>query len=452
MRPPQALPDPVQRPLLEAGAEPASESVAHEVLPRQAKRFLYLGLILLLVFLGVFLAWAALAPLDAGVPAPGVTIVETKRKTVAHLTGGIVREILVTDMQYVEEGQPLIVLDPTTATAQYQSALKEYYALLAAKARLEAERREAGGVAFPRELMEAGDEGEAGSQIRLHQALFAARRQALGAELRVLEEAASTYASEAAARREQLKLLEEQLAGMRGLAGEGYAPRNTLLELERQALELRSRIDLLERQAHEARLRMRLRRDDYRKEVEGQLAEVSKQAAIVGERVAALKEELERTTIRSPATGYINALAVHTVGGVVRPGEPLMEIVPKHERLIFEVQIPPHHIDRVHAGQLADIQLANFHDLSGATLEGRVLSVSADLVVDRTPLGGAGQVPPHYVAQIELTERGKETLGPRRTLQAGMPVTVLIKTGERTFLEYLLKPITERLHTAIKEP
>lgn len=452
MNAPKALPDPSQAATIEGRIEPASETVAHEVLPREARRVLRLGLLILLIFFGVFMAWAALAPLDAGVPAPGVTIVESKRKTVAHLTGGIVREILVIDMQYVEEGQPLIVLDTTTASAQYQSALKEYYALMAVKARLEAERNDTGVISFPRELLDAGDQGDAGTHRQLQQALFTARRQALAAELRVLEETVSTYATEAAARREQLKLLEEQLTGMRGLAGEGYAPRNTLLEIERQALELRSRIELLERQAQDVRLRMRLRRNDYRKEVETQLAEVSKQATIFGERVAALKEELDRNTVRSPATGYINALAVHTVGGVVRPGEPLMEIVPKDERLVFEVQIPSHHIDRVHAGQMADIQLANFYDLAGVTLEGKVLSVSADLVVDRAaPVGGA-QVPPHYLARIELTDRGLATLGPRRSLQAGMQVTVLIKTGERTFFEYLLKPITERLHTAVKEP
>ncbi len=437
--------------VIDGAIAPAPEVVAHEVLPQEANRFLRWGMIVLLIFFGGFVVWAVTAPLDAGVPAPGVTIVESKRKTVAHLTGGIVREILVTDMQSVEEGQPLIVLDATTASAQYQSALKEYYALLAMQARLEAERQGAKEIAFPEELLAAGEEGEARRAIEQQRALFTARRAALDAELRVLEEAARTNERDAEARRQQLRLLQEQLAGMRDLAAEGYAPRNQMLELERQALELKNRIEIAERQAQDARLRMKLRRDDFRKEVETQLAEVSKQVAILAERVAALKEELSRTVIRSPASGFVNALAVHTVGGVVRPGEPLMEIVPKDEKLVFEVQVPAHHIERVRAGQLALVQLANFHELAGVTLEGRVISVSADLVTDRAAMMGQ-PVPPHYLARVELTEKGLETLGPSRRLQPGMPVTVLIQTGERTFLQYLLKPIVERLQTAIKEP
>lgn len=284
------------------------------------------------------------------------------------------------------------------------------------------------------------------------QALFAARQQALAAELRVYEEAAQTNEANAAARKAQLKFLEEQLAGMRALASEGYAPRNTQFELERQALELRNQIVMAERQAQEARLRAKSRREEYRKEVETQLAEGTKQLAVVEERVRALKEELERTVIRAPASGYINALAIHMVGGVIRPGEPLMEIIPKDEKLVFEVQVPPQHIERVHPGLLAEVQLANFHDLAGKVLEGVVVSVSADLVVTPPQATGGQPVPPHYVARVELTENGWATLGPNRRLQPGMPATVLIKTGERTFLQYLIKPIWERLHSAVKEP
>ncbi len=434
---------------LDADARPVEE-VAHEVLPQEARRFLRLGFFILVLFFGGFLVWAVTAPLDAGVPAPGVTIVESKRKTVAHLTGGIVKAILVKDMAFVEEGQPLILLDDTTVSAQYQSALKEYYALLAAKARLEAERDGAKAVLFPEQLRQGGS--EAAVQMAQQQALFASRREALTAQLRVLEETARTAESNAAARSAQLTFLREQLQGMRDLAKEGYAPRNTQLELERQALELQNQIVLAQQQALDARLRAKSLREEYRKEVETQLAEVTKQLAVVEERVRALKEELERTVIRSPATGYVNALAVHTVGGVVRPGEPLMEIIPKDEKLVFEVQVPPHHIERVHPGLLAEVQLANFHDLAGKVLEGKVISVSADLVTDRTLTPNGQPLPPHYVARVELTEKGWQTLGPDRRLQPGMPVTVLIKTGERTFLQYLIKPVWERLQSAVKEP
>ncbi|WP_217125957.1 HlyD family type I secretion periplasmic adaptor subunit [Hydrogenophilus thiooxidans] len=437
--------------VLEANARPV-ETVAHEVLPDEATRFLRIGVWILLLFFGGFLVWAATAPLDAGVPAPGVTIVESKRKTVSHLTGGIVKAILVQDMTFVEAGQPLIILDDTTVSAQYQSALKEYAALLATKARLEAERSGAKAVTFPQTLYELGATGDAAQQIAQQQALFRSRQEALAAQLRVLDETARTAEQNAAARTEQLQFLKEQLDGMRALAQEGYAPRNTQLELERQALELQNQITLAKQQAKDARLRAQSLQEEYRKEVETHLAEVTKQLAVVEERVRALKEELERTVIRAPVAGYVNALAVHTVGGVVRPGEPLLEIIPKDEKLVFEVQVPPHHIERVHPGLLAEVQLANFHDLAGKVLEGRVISVSADLVTDRTLALGSQPLPPHYLARVELTENGWQTLGPNRHLQPGMPVTVLIKTGERTFLQYLIKPIWERLHSAVKEP
>ncbi|MCX7946730.1 MAG: HlyD family type I secretion periplasmic adaptor subunit [Hydrogenophilus sp.] len=449
---PMSLPARGDRPLVLEAEARTVEVVAHEVLPSEANRFLRWGGLILLIFFGGFVVWAVTAPLDSGVPAPGITIVESKRKTVSHLTGGIVKEILVQDMQEVVEGQPLIVLDSTMTSAQYQSALKEYYALLATQARLEAEGRGASAVSFRRELLEAGDEGEARLQVERQRALFLSRRQTLASELRLLEEMARTYEQDAAAKSAQLRLLQEQLRGMRALASEGYAPRNTQLELERQTLDLAARIETAQRQAQDARLRARLRQEEYRKEVETQLAEVTKQVVLLEERLAALKAELERTVIRSPASGFVNALAVHTVGGVVRPGEPLMEIVPKDERLVFEVQVAPQYIERVRPGQEAEVQLANFHDLSGMALDARVISVSADLVFDRAAAAAGQPTMAHYLARVELTEKGMALLGPNRKLQPGMPATVLIKTGERTFLEYLIKPIWERLHTAVKEP
>ncbi len=420
--------------------------VAEEHLPHEAKRFLRIGMLILLVLVGGFFAWAALAPLDAGVPAAGVTIVESKRKTVAHLSGGIVKEILVRDMQFVHAGDPLVVLDETTASAQYESANKEYLSLMAMKARLEAERADASTIRFPEELIEAAKtDPEAGRQMALQRDLFAARRSSLASDLRVFEEQVRTYSQDAASKREQLTLLQEQLKGIRSLAAEGYAPQSQRLDLERQALDLQARLDLSQRQADEARLRAAQRREEYRKEVESQLAEVAKQVAVLDEKRRALREELTRTVIKAPVDGYVNALAVHTVGGVVRPGEPLMEIIPADERLEFEVRVPAHLIEHVHQGLKADVMLQNFSKELPHPLEGEVVSVSADLVVDKDP-----NVPPHYLARVRLTDKGRETLG-NRLLQPGMPVSVVIKTGERTFLHYLVDPLLRRFHQALTE-
>lgn len=418
---------------------------AEERLPREARRFLRLGIAFLLIVVGGFVFWAAWAPLDAGVPAPGVAIVESHRKTVAHLTGGIVKEIHVRDTQAVAAGMPLLMLDATTATAEYQAALKEYYAVLAARARLDAERGNARRVAFPEALVNARLDGDAARQMAAQLNLFHARRAALAGEIRVLAAASRTYEQDARSKAAQLRLLREQLDGLRALAGEGYVARNAQLDLERQVLDLEGRIDLARNQAEDARLRSSQREEDFLREVETELADAQRKLSVLAERVTNLRFELERTVIRAPVDGHVNALAIHTVGGVVRPAEPLMEVIPKDEKLIFEVKVATHLVDLVHVGLLADVQMENFHDQPGVVIEGRVISVSADLVTDRNP-----QLPPYYVVRVELTEQGRNTLG-KRQLQPGMHVSALIKTGERSFLEYLMRPLLRGLHEAMKE-
>jgi len=412
---------------------------------RDLGRYARLGLVVLLLGFGGFFLWAALAPLDSGVPAPGTAVVASQRKTIAHLRGGIVKAIHVVEAQHVKAGDPLVTLDDTQIGADYRATLKTYYALLAQKSRLEAEQRDAETVTFPRELIEAGGEGDADTQRALQAALFHARRRALRGEIELLRAQLETYRAQARSAEAQLAFLQQQLAGMRALAREGYAPRNRQLELERQALELRNRMEVARRQAEETELRIRQTRKDYRKEVETQLAEVVQNLATTEERLEALKDELAHTVIRAPVSGFVNDLKVHTVGGVVRPGEPLMEIIPENERLLFDVRIPPHMIDRIHPGQAADIQIGAFVSRPQLILKGEVVSVSADIIVPGNP-----NQPPYYLARVKVTPEGLRELGDLR-LQPGMPATVIIKTGEQTLMQYLLKPLKKRLHTALTE-
>lgn len=422
-----------------------SESLPLVDSAQELRRFVRLGLWVLLLGFGGFLTWAALVPLDAGVPAPGTAVVESKRKTISHLEGGIVKQIHVKEAQYVEAGQALITLDDTIVAANYQGALKQYYARLAQRARLEAERLDRPTIEFPPILKAAGSEGEAALQMGAQQQLFFARRSALDQQIRVLRAQVETYLAEARAKKQQLVFLSEQLGGIRSLAKEGYVARNDQFDLERQTIELRNQIDLAERQAQETRLKLAQVRQDYRKEVETELAEVIHELAVIEEKVKALKDQLDRTVIRAPVAGYVTGLAVHTIGGVIKPGEVLMDIVPENERLLFEAKVPAQFIDRVHPGLLADIQLQAFLSQPQLFIEGKVVSVSADLLADSNP-----QLPPYYLARIEVTEKGKRQLG-QRYLQPGMAATVIIKTGEQTFLEYLMRPLLRRLHTALTE-
>lgn len=422
-----------------------SESIPLADSAQDLRRFVRLGLWILLFGFGGFVAWAALVPLDAGVPAPGTAVVESKRKTISHLEGGIVKQIHVQEAQYVEAGQPLITLDDTIVAANYQSALKQYYARLAQRARLEAERMDRPDIEFPPILKAAGSEGDAALQMAAQQQLFFARRSALDQQIQVLSAQVETYLAEARAKKEQLVFLSEQLGGIRALAEEGYVARNDQFDLERQTIELRNQIDLAERQAKETQLKLTQVRRDYRKEVETELAEVVHELAVIEEKVKALKDQLDRTVIRAPVAGYVTGLAVHTIGGVIKPGEALMDILPEGEKLLFEAKVPAQFIDRVHPGLLADIQLQAFLSQPQLFIEGKVVSVSADLLTDPNP-----QLPPYYLARIEVTEKGKRQLG-RRYLQPGMAATVIIKTGEQTLFEYLMRPLLRRLHTALTE-
>lgn len=429
----------------ENGSTPSS-ALAEALLPQEAERFLRFGWLALLVLVGGFFLWATLVPLDAGVTAQGLTIVESKRKTVAHLTGGVVSEILVRDMQLVHAGDTLVTLDATSASSEYEGANKEYWALLSKNARLEAERSEASQVDFPQELIAAAEtDAVAERQMALQQDVYQARRSSLESDLEVLSEQQQIFFEDAAAKRKQLELLKDQTAGMRTLAEEGYASKTQRWELERQVLELQARMELAQRQAREAHLRGEQRQKEYRKEVKSQLTETSRQLAVLQEKRRALEDVLSSMVIRAPVDGYVNGLAVHTVGGVVGPGQSLMELIPFDEGLEFEAQIQAHLIEHVRARMPAEVMLQNFVIDLPYPLQAEVISVSADLVLTGNP-----DIPPHYVARIKLTDDGKRALGPR-VLQPGMPVSVLIKTGERTMLQYLLNPLMRRLHQSMTE-
>lgn len=424
------------------------EHVAHAEhhLPKEAHRFMRIGLLMLLILFGGFAFWAATMPLDAGVPAPGTVIVKGKPKVISHLYGGTVKAIHVQDLQPVKQGDVLIELDDTQARAEYESLLKQYVAALAEKARLEAEQKGQDHINFPAELKRYGKAGDADIQMAHQQALFASRRAALQAKLNVYRQTAQSAQADAQSKQAQLQLIEEQLKGMKSLTEEGYAPKDKYLDLQRHALELRNAIERAEAQAQDARLRAQNERQQAHKEVATQLAETSQKVAVLREKLAAAQDKLKQMVIRAPVSGRINALNVHTIGSAIRPGEPLMEIIPQGAPLVIEVHVPSNMIDRVKPGQKADVQLQNYAKDAPVAIEGEVVSVSPDLVKTKDP-----KTPPYYIAYVVLTKKGRKELGEDKPLMPGMPASVVIKTGERTLLEYIVHPLLRRLHMALTE-
>ena len=410
------------------------------------------GLLVLAVGFGGFLLWAGLAPLDEGVPTQGMVTLDTKRKTVQHLSGGIVKEVLVQEGQQVKEGQPLLRLDGAVAKANYEAVRQRYLGYRAMQSRLFAEQAGRDTIDFHPDVKEAMSDPLIKQQVNTQQQLIQARRAALAADLQGLKEQLGSYQNILVQRRNQLALLTEELTNTRGMVKEGYAPRNRQLELERMVAESNAAIaDLtgnsmrVSRQVAELTQRSMARKQEYRKEIESQLADVTREVQSDAEKFVAVSADLNRMEIKAPANGQVVGLTVQTVGAVLQPGQKLLDVVPDNQTLLLEAHIPPHLIDKVQTGLSADVRFNSFAHSPQLVVEGKVMSVSGDLLSDPQQPQFA-----YYLARVQVTPSGMKTLGARQ-MQPGMPIEIVIKTGERSLLTYLMHPLTKRMAASMKE-
>lgn len=439
---------------------PAPQALEGELgLQTDTRRPMRIGLWVLGIGFGGFLLWAGLAPLDEGVPAQGAVSIESKRKAVQHLQGGLVSEILVREGEFVEAGQVVARLDAVTTRAVFEGEHQRYLGLRAMEARLLAEQRGATTITFPPELTGSTDP-MIQQQLESQRSLFASRRAALDSELSAIDQLIIGQEAMITAYRGQIEShtarrasLNEELNGIRDLVMEGYAPRNRQLDLERQVsateaalTELRGNLARSQSGIAELRQRAIQRRQEYRKEGDGLLAQIRLELQAGLEKYRAATDALARTELRAPVAGQVVGLAVHTVGGVVQPAQKLMDIVPLDETLLLEAQIPPHLIDRVAPGQLADIRFSAFAHSPALVVEGKLESISGDLIVEQGPAGSVS----YFLARVSVTPTGMKTLGNRR-MHPGMPAEVIIKTGERSLLKYLLHPLIKRFAASLKE-
>ena len=417
------------------------------------------GLWVLGLGFGGFLLCAALAPLDEGVPTMGMVTLDTKRKSVQHLSGGIVKEVLVQEGQQVKEGDALLRLDGAVAKSNYESVRQRYLGYRTMQSRLFAEQAGRDVIEWHADVKAAMNDPLIKQQVSTQQQLIQARRAALAADLQGIEEnsqglkeQSNSYQNILVQRRSQLALLTEELNNTRGMVKEGYAPRNRQFELERMVAESNASIaDLMgnslriTRQIAELTQRSVARKQEYRKEVESQLADITREVQSDAEKFVAVTADLDRMEIKSPATGQVVGLTVQTVGAVLQPGQKLLDVVPDTQTLLLEAHIPPHLIDKVQNGLPADIRFNSFAHSPQLVVEGKVLSVSGDLLSDPQQPQYA-----YYLARVQVTASGMKTLG-QRQMQPGMPAEVVIKTGERSLLTYLLHPLTKRFAASLKE-
>ena len=407
---------------------------------------------------GGFLLWASLAPLEEGVPGQGMITIDTKRKSVQHLSGGLVKEVLVGEGSIVTEGQVLFRLDKAVARANFEGIRQRYLGLRAMEGRLLTEQRGGTNIVFHPDVQASIKDPQIRQVVMTQEQLMASRRASLRADLQSNEESIQgqlgliqSYESMLANRKNQQALLDEELTNTRSLVKEGYVPRNRQLELERMTAEISSGIAELQgntirasRAVAELRQRAIVRQQEYRKEVDSQLTDVAREVQGDAERYTASKEDLARTEIKSPAAGQVVGLAIQTVGSVISPGQKLMDIVPEDQTLLVEVRVAPHLIDRVKADLPVDVRFSSFAHTPQLVVDGKVVSVSGDLLTD--PQNGVT----YYLARVGVTANGYTQLG-KRQLQPGMPVEVIFLTGERSMLTYLLSPLTKRLAASMKE-
>lgn len=418
---------------------------------RWGKRVLWLAA-------GIALIWAVFAPLSEGVTAHGFIKVEGNRKTLQHLKGGIVEEIRVKEGDRVKKDQPLLVLNQTQLKAQQGMVESQLIIWTAIEARLMAERADKTAIAFPQFLLQRKNEPQAAQAMQVHEQLFRTRRDAVKGEQSIgreaitgLEEQIQGMKAQEKSKGEQLVSFREELATLRPLYEQGYIPRNRLFELERAVAYLSGQrsddlanIGRARSQIAETRLKMLQGLTDYKKEVETQLSDAQSKVADLKERLVATQDDLDRVIVRAPTAGIVVDLAVHTLGGVIAPGQKLMDLVPEGGGIIIEAQIPTHLIDNVRAGLDADVYFTALDRTLVPTIPGKLIYVSADRITDpRTDLS-------YFVGRVMIDEQGMKLLG-KQDLQPGMPADVVIKISAHSMAGYLLKPLLNRLRFAFNE-
>lgn len=366
----------------------------------------------------MFMAWAALAPLDQGITTQGTVIVSGYRKSLQHPTGGVVQEILVKEGQEVQEGDILIRINPLKAEADLTAAQLQYINAVVTEARLLAERRGDKKITWPAELDTMRNDPRVQEAMQTQQKLFETRYR--------------EYAVALQSRKAQLASLTEEANSNAQLAKEGYVPRAQANQAERLKIEAEMSLNTLQA--------------TYYKDIDGQLAEVQKNRDALKSRLDAVAFDRDLTAIRAPVTGTVVGLKVNTVGGTIPSGQVLAELVPKEAALIVDAQVPPQLIDKVKRGTGADLRFVAFNSNTTPVIEGRVILIGADRKPNETPQLDDDT----YLAQVEATTEGLAKLG-NLQVHPGMPVDVVFKTGERTFLSYLLKPLLDKMARAFQD-
>ena len=440
------------------------EVIAHDVEPltvnTDTKVYSRAGWLIVLVGVVGFLVWACFAPLDKGVPMSGFVAKEGNRKSIQFLSGGTVQDILVKDGDLVKAGQVLVRMNSVQADSALQISMSQYLTQRITEARLTAELTGARSMAFPSKINAYKDDARVQENMSLQQQLFSSRQLAVQSELSGMEQSISGLEAQArgleaarAAKMEQQSILREQVDNSRELATQGYVPRTRLLELQRAYAQLTGEIAedtgniaRSRSQAAEFKLRRVQRTQEYQKEVRSQLSDIQKEADALEARIKAQSYEVASVEVKAPVDGIVVGSSVFTKGGVVSPGARMMDLVPVDDALVVEGSLPVNLVDRVHAGLPVELIFSAFNSNRTPHIAGTVIQVAADRTVEERT--GAA----FYKVRARVTPQGAKLLADKKLVVIpGMPVEMFVKTGERTMMSYLLKPVFDRAKTSMTE-
>lgn len=421
-----------------------------------------LGYSIIFVFFGIFVGFAAFAPLASSVIAPGSLRVEREPRIIQHPTGGVIKEVAIREGEHVTKGQILLVLDPTRGRAEREILSKRYYGGLITQARLEAERDGASFIELPPEVLDRADDPGITDMIASEQDLFASRRAARKGEVELMHELiAQTRTSIGASEErlvtvdEEVRLIEEELKSVRELYAKGLERITRVRQLERGRANLMGTRSSLVGQIAQQRqriseLELRIIQADRQQETDilSQLDAVSRQIREAGEQLPVSEQNFDRLELKSPTDGRIVRLQVNTDGAVIGPGQVLMEIVPDHEELLVVARINPRDIDALNNGvKNVTVRLTAFSQRFTHPVEATLVSVSADVIRPESAEGKA-----YYRADIRLNKDSLEHILHGQELVSGMPAMALLGVGEKTLLTYLLDPLIRSFEMSLREP
>jgi HlyD family secretion protein len=416
------------------------------------------GLRVLLAVIFVAGGLAVLMPIAGAVVVPGNLVVQSNVKAIQHPTGGVVAEIPVHNGQRVGTGDLLLRLDATQAQASLQMVSKQLDEVRARIARLVAERDGVAQVEMPAELAARSGEGTVKALLASEESLFKARSNARRSQIDLLQSRVSQLGEEIAgldaqveSKSKQLELISGELTGVQDLYDKRLVPLTRLTTLQRESAriegergQLTSAIAETKSKIGEAQLQIVRLDQDFRTDVVKELGENQGKEAELVERGVAARDLLDRIEIRAPTSGVINQLSVHTIGGVIRAGDTVMEVVPDLDDLQIEARLQPNDIDQVRMGQKAFVRFSAFNQRVTPQLDGIVSYVSADTSRDQQSNA------PYFTVRVTLPEDQRRRLASRQ-LVSGMPAEVFMQTGSRTMMSYLFKPITDQLQRAFVE-